>query len=71
MGAALLNSCVLEGRDRGRDGMREEAALCGNILSDSGLFHKPPNSCHCHRLCVCVYVCFLRLHCLFESLYFY
>lgn len=34
----------------GRDGMREEAALCGHILFDSGPFHKPPNSCCCCRL---------------------
>lgn len=34
VGAVLLDSCVLGGRDRGRDGMREEAALCGHILFD-------------------------------------
>lgn len=42
MGAVLLDSCGVEGRD----GMREEAALCGHILFDEGRFHKPPNSCY-------------------------
>lgn len=49
MGAALSDSCVLGGRDRGGDGMREEAALCGHILPDGGRFHEAPNSC-CWRL---------------------
>lgn len=44
VGAVLLDSCVLEGRD----GTREEAALCGHILLFAeGQFHKPPTSCCC------------------------
>lgn len=50
VGAVLLDSCVQKGRDHARDGMREEAALCGHILFDSGPFHKPPNSCRRCRL---------------------